>query len=131
MAKSTVTSHLLVLLTFFLSSLAADNNLFAAFAPAAAGNASVFSANGSLILSADVTTVTDCSTGQQCTLGCCSTSSGVCGLGPQFCAPTICNAALSAKGSCAQLSECDPGVFPGFGTQWGTHAAQLLFEMGS
>ncbi|KAI1370938.1 hypothetical protein F4677DRAFT_457496 [Hypoxylon crocopeplum] len=68
-----------------------------------------------------------CSPGSPCTIGCCSNDGGFCGLGPDFCAADKCNAELSTNGTCAQLSECDPGFNPGWGTTWGpTYAATQL-----
>ncbi|KAL1970079.1 hypothetical protein VTN77DRAFT_6484 [Rasamsonia byssochlamydoides] len=58
----------------------------------------------------------------QTTTGCCNQYQ-VCGYGPEYCAASVCNAAGSANGTCAQLSECDPGVYPGYGTKWGPEYA--------
>jgi len=77
---------------------------------------------GTLTDSATMPKVTDCSTGQRCTLGCCSTG-GFCGYGPDYCAANVCNAKLSANGTCAQLSECDAGGYPGYGALWGEYAS--------
>ncbi|KAH8653610.1 hypothetical protein BX600DRAFT_526827, partial [Xylariales sp. PMI_506] len=65
----------------------------------------------------------DCSTDNPCTEGCCSSLSNVCGYGPDYCGSANCIAAASTNGSCAQLSECDPGVYPGWGTVWGSDYA--------
>lgn len=63
--------------------------------------------------------VTECLSGDQCTLGCCS-SGGYCGFGPEYCATDVCNAELSANGTCSHLSECDAGYYPGyFDELWG------------
>lgn len=48
-----------------------------------------------------------CSPTQACSIGCCS-KTGVCGLGPEFCA------AVNCTSSCSYKSECDPG----WGIQW-------------
>ncbi|KAL1860393.1 hypothetical protein VTK73DRAFT_7375 [Phialemonium thermophilum] len=66
---------------------------------------------------------TSCSPDNQCPLGCCSISGKICGFGPDYCAPATCNAAASANGTCNQLAECDPGVFPGWGETWGPQYA--------
>ncbi|KAH8673362.1 hypothetical protein BX600DRAFT_535950 [Xylariales sp. PMI_506] len=50
-----------------------------------------------------------CSDADPCTEGCCSSISGVCGYGPDYCGASACIAAASTNGSCAQLAECDPG----------------------
>lgn len=60
-----------------------------------------------------------CNESNPCTEGCCSSSSEVCGYGPSYCGTDYCIAAASTNGSCAQLSECDPGVNPGWGVSWG------------
>lgn len=63
--------------------------------------------------------VTECLSGDQCTLGCCS-SGGYCGFGPDFCAVDVCDASLSANGTCSHLAECDAGFYPGyFDELWG------------
>ncbi|KAK3322953.1 glycoside hydrolase superfamily [Apodospora peruviana] len=68
-----------------------------------------------------------CSPGSPCEIGCCSTDGGFCGYGPDYCAADKCNAALSANGTCHQLSECDPGFNPGWGPSWGsTYAGSQL-----
>jgi chitinase len=67
---------------------------------------------------------TSCSAEVPCALGCCSIANKICGYGPDYCAADKCNAVGSANGTCAQLSECDPGKYPGWGTVWGsTYAA--------
>ncbi|KAH8660501.1 hypothetical protein BX600DRAFT_400333 [Xylariales sp. PMI_506] len=65
----------------------------------------------------------DCSEDNPCTEGCCSSISLVCGYGPQYCGSAACIPAASTNGSCAQISECDPGVYPGWGTVWGSDYA--------
>ncbi|PYH81904.1 chitinase [Aspergillus uvarum CBS 121591] len=66
------------------------------------------------VLAANTTDYT-CSETKPCDLGCCSkrglsltSGSGVCGLGPKFCASDVCIS------SCDYKSECDPG----WGMQW-------------
>lgn len=66
-----------------------------------------------------------CSEDNQCTEGCCSSLSGVCGYGPSYCGSDYCIAAASTNGSCAQLAECDPGVNPGWGETWGMFSLLL------
>ncbi|KAH8803723.1 glycoside hydrolase superfamily [Xylogone sp. PMI_703] len=63
-----------------------------------------------------------CSASNPCLEGCCSPS-GFCGYGPTFCDPSVCIASASPNGTCAQLSECDAGGFPGFGPEWGSKYA--------
>lgn len=65
--------------------------------------------------------LSQCSTSNPCAEGCCSVGGGYCGYGPEFCASSVCNAAASADGTCAQKSQCDPGVYPGYGSTWGMH----------
>ncbi|KAB5559999.1 glycosyl hydrolases family 18-domain-containing protein [Coniochaeta sp. 2T2.1] len=71
---------------------------------------------GTLTNSVAAPKVTDCSGGQQCTLGCCYIG-GYCGYGPDFCGSKACIPKLSANQTCAQLSECDAGGYPG--ALWG------------
>jgi hypothetical protein len=59
-----------------------------------------------------------CSASTPCQIGCCN-NYGICGYGPNYCGSSVCNAAGSANGTCAQLSECDPGGYPGYGAMWG------------
>lgn len=65
--------------------------------------------------SCDVT----CDEHKPCQLGCCSKSLRICGYGPSYCAAEKCVPEASANGTCAQKSECDPGVYPGWGEVWG------------
>lgn len=67
------------------------------------------------VLSDDIS----CSSTNPCTEGCCSKLSNVCGYGPSYCSSTNCIAAASTNGTCSQLAECDPGVYPGWGDNWG------------
>lgn len=60
-----------------------------------------------------------CDSTHPCTEGCCSKLSNVCGYGPDYCSSTNCIAAASTNGTCSQLAECDPGVYPGWGDKWG------------
>lgn len=64
-----------------------------------------------------------CDEDNPCTEGCCSSISGVCGYGPDYCGPDACIEAASTNSTCSHLSECDPGVYPGWGTTWGTDYA--------
>lgn len=61
-----------------------------------------------------------CDADNPCVEGCCSSSSNVCGFGPDYCGADFCIEAASTNGTCAQLAECDPGVYPGWGVTWGT-----------
>ncbi|CAG8960671.1 hypothetical protein HYFRA_00013439, partial [Hymenoscyphus fraxineus] len=64
-----------------------------------------------------------CNADNPCIEGCCSSSSNVCGYGPNYCGLDYCIANASTNGTCAHLSECDPGVNPGWGTTWGSDYA--------
>ena len=48
-----------------------------------------------------------CSESNPCELGCCG-KNGLCGMGPNYCAPGNCTTSCDAK------SECDPG----WGSEW-------------
>ncbi|KAJ5618563.1 hypothetical protein N7528_006674 [Penicillium herquei] len=60
-----------------------------------------------------------CSADNPCTEGCCSSTSNVCGYGPNYCGSS-CIADASYNSTCSHLSECDPGVYPGYGDVWGS-----------
>ncbi|RFU25496.1 hypothetical protein B7463_g10848, partial [Scytalidium lignicola] len=62
-----------------------------------------------------------CSASNPCPEGCC-TQFGFCGYGPDFCG-SACIPEASQNSTCAQKSQCDPGVYPGYGTIWGSEYA--------
>ncbi|KAJ6031531.1 hypothetical protein N7540_002263 [Penicillium herquei] len=64
-----------------------------------------------------------CDSSNPCTEWCCSKISNVCGYGPDYCSSTHCITAGSTNGTCSQLAECDPGVYPGWGDEWGSEYA--------
>lgn len=74
-------------------------------------------------------TTSACSASNPCTEGCCSSASEVCGYGPDYCASDVCIADASTNGTCSQLSACDPGVYPGWGTIWGKSTKDMIDAM--